>query len=65
MDLHPIVALIPCHAYLFKIVLEVDCGVGMLSEADDTETLVDYCHRYWCSLGYECLDEFVGMHGEH
>ena len=37
----------------------------MLSEADDTEAFVDYCHRYRCSLRQECLNEFVAMHGVH
>ena len=37
----------------------------MLSEADDTKTFVDYCHRYGCSLRQECLNELVAMHGIH
>ena len=37
----------------------------MLTKADNTETLVNYCHGDGCSLSQERLYEFVAMHGEH
>jgi hypothetical protein len=58
-NLNPIVALLPSHSLLFKIMCNVKCSKGVILEPAKNELLVQDCHANWWSTRVDSLQKLV------